>query len=101
MSQPQQGDQQVVVMGADGQPVGSVTMGADGSVEPSRQQSPRTSSSSRQGDADRLDGQAAAGGGATGAAGRRVPARLREVHRNSIAELSDGLAPELQEELSG
>jgi hypothetical protein len=26
-------------------------------------------------------------------------ARLREVHRNSIAELSDGLAPELQEEL--
>ena len=37
---PEQEQQQVVVVGADGQPVGTVSMGADGSVEPSRQQSP-------------------------------------------------------------
>ncbi len=92
--------QQVVVVGADGQPVGTVSMGTDGSVEPSRQQSPadlieqpakvmRIGSMIKQlleevrsaplDDASRT--------------------RLREVHRNSIAELSDGLAPELREEL--
>jgi hypothetical protein len=36
--QPEQ--QQVVVVGADGQPVGTVSVGSDGSVEPSKQQSP-------------------------------------------------------------
>ena len=100
MSEPQQGDQQVVVMGADGQPVGSVTMGADGSVEPARQQSP----------ADLIEQPAKVMRIGSMVKQlleevRQAPlddasrARLREVHRNSIAELSDGLAPELQEEL--
>jgi hypothetical protein len=96
--QPKQ--QQVVVMGADGQPVGTVSVGTDGSVEPSRQQSPanmieqpakvmRIGSMVKQlleevrsaplDDASRV--------------------RLREVHQNSINELCDGLAPELREEL--
>ncbi|TAL13019.1 MAG: DUF2587 domain-containing protein, partial [Frankiales bacterium] len=30
--QQEQGEQQVVVVGADGQPMGSVTMGRDGTV---------------------------------------------------------------------
>ena len=100
MNEPQQGDQQVVVMGADGQPVGSVTMGADGSVEPSRQQSP----------ADMIEQPAKVMRIGSMVKQlleevRQAPlddasrARLREVHRNSIAELSDGLAPELREEL--
>ena len=100
MSEPQQGDQQVVVMGADGQPVGSVTMGADGSVEPSRQQSP----------ADLIEQPAKVMRIGSMVKQlleevRQAPlddasrARLREVHRNSITELSDGLAPELREEL--
>jgi hypothetical protein len=96
--QPEQ--QQVVVVGADGQPLGSVSMGEDGSVEPSKQQSPadlieqpakvmRIGSMVKQlleevraaplDDASRL--------------------RLREVHAKSISELSEGLAPELREEL--
>ena len=40
MSEQQPEQQQVVVVGADGQPVGTVSMGVDGSVEPSKQQSP-------------------------------------------------------------
>ena len=96
--QPEQ--QQVVVVGADGQPVGTVSVGTDGSVEPSRQQSPadmieqpakvmRIGSMVKQlleevraaplDDASRL--------------------RLREVHAKSVTELSEGLAPELREEL--
>ena len=96
--QPEQ--QQVVVVGADGQPVGTVSVGADGSVEPSKQQSPadmieqpakvmRIGSMVKQlleevrsaplDEASRL--------------------RLREVHHRSVEELSDGLAPELREEL--
>ena len=96
--QPEQ--QQVVVVGADGQPVGTVSVGADGSVEPSRQQSPadmieqpakvmRIGSMVKQlleevrsaplDDASRM--------------------RLREVHHKSVEELSEGLAPELREEL--
>ena len=96
--QPEQ--QQVVVLGADGQPIGQVSVGADGSVDPSRQQSPadlisqpakvmRIGSMIKQlleevrsaplDDASRV--------------------RLREIHQNSIVELADGLAPELQEEL--
>ena len=96
--QPEQ--QQVVVVGADGEPVGTVSVGADGSVDQSRQQSPadmieqpakvmRIGSMVKQlleevrsaplDDASRL--------------------RLREVHQNSIAELAEGLAPELREEL--
>ena len=96
--QPEQ--QQVVVMGADGQPLGQVSIGTDGSVEPSRQQSPadlieqpakvmRIGSMVKQlleevrsaplDDASRL--------------------RLKEVHHRSVEELSEGLAPELREEL--
>ena len=96
--QPEQ--QQVVVVGADGQPIGQVSMGTDGSVDPARQPSPadlisqpakvmRIGSMVKQlleevrsaplDDASRV--------------------RLREVHQNSIAELADGLAPELREEL--
>ena len=96
--QPEQ--QQVVVVGADGQPVGTVSVGADGSVEPSKQQSPadmieqpakvmRIGSMVKQlleevraaplDDASRL--------------------RLRDVHHRSVEELSEGLAPELREEL--
>jgi hypothetical protein len=96
--QPEQ--QQVVVVGADGQPVGTVSVGTDGSVEPSKQQSPadmieqpakvmRIGSMVKQlleevrsaplDEASRL--------------------RLREVHHRSVEELSDGLAPELREEL--
>ena len=100
MSESKQGDQQVVVMGADGQPMGSVTMGADGSVEPARQQSP----------ADLIEQPAKVMRIGSMVKQlleevRQAPlddasrARLREVHRNSIAELSDGLAPELREEL--
>jgi hypothetical protein len=87
--QPEQ--QQVVVVGADGQPVGTVSVGADGSVEPSKQQSPadmieqpakvmRIGSMVKQlleevrsaplDEASRL--------------------RLREVHHRSVEELSDG-----------
>jgi hypothetical protein len=80
--------------------MGSVTMGADGSVEPSRQQSP----------ADLIEQPAKVMRIGSMVKQlleevRQAPlddasrARLREVHRNSIAELSDGLAPELQEEL--
>ena len=96
--QPEQ--QQVVVVGADGQPVGTVSVGTDGSVEPSKQQSPadmieqpakvmRIGSMVKQlleevrsaplDEASRL--------------------RLREVHHRSIEELGEGLAPELREEL--
>ncbi|MCW2614051.1 MAG: hypothetical protein JWN08_1045 [Frankiales bacterium] len=96
--QPEQ--QQVVVVGADGQPVGQVSIEVDGSVDPARQQSPadqisqpakvmRIGSMVKQlleevrtaplDDASRI--------------------RLREIHQSSIAELGEGLAPELQEEL--
>jgi hypothetical protein len=92
--------QQVVVMGADGQPVGSVMMGEDGSVEPSRQQSP----------ADMIEQPAKVMRIGSMVKQlleevRQAPldeasrSRLRDVHRRSITELEQGLAPELQEEL--
>ena len=92
--------QQVVVMGEDGQPVGTVTIGQDGSVEPSRQQSP----------ADLIEQPAKVMRIGSMVKQlleevRQAPlddasrTRLREVHQNSIAELADGLAPELREEL--
>ena len=98
MSQPEQ--QQVVVMGEDGQPLGTVSVGVDGSVEPARQQSPadlieqpakvmRIGSMVKQ----LLEEVRTA---PLDDASRK---RLREVHASSIAELSDGLAPELREEL--
>ena len=92
--------QQVVVMGADGQPVGTVSVGTDGSVEQSRQQSP----------ADLIEQPAKVMRIGSMVKQlleevRQAPlddasrTRLREVHQNSIAELADGLAPELREEL--
>jgi hypothetical protein len=96
--QPEQ--QQVVVVGADGQPVGTVSVGTDGSVEPSRQQSP----------ADMIEQPAKVM--RIGSMVKQLleevrsapldeasRVRLREVHSSSITELSDGLAPELREEL--
>jgi hypothetical protein len=92
--------QQVVVMGADGQPLGSVMMGQDGSVEPSKQQSP----------ADMIEQPAKVMRIGSMVKQlleevRQAPLddasrnRLREVHRRSIVELEEGLAPELHEEL--
>ena len=97
---PEPEQQQVVVVGADGQPVGTVSMGVDGSVEPSRQQSP----------ADMIEQPAKVMriGSMVKQLLEEVRAaplddasrvRLREVHANSIAELAEGLAPELREEL--
>ncbi len=96
----QAGDQQVVVTGADGQPVGTVTISEDGSVEPSRQQSP----------ADLIEQPAKVMRIGSMVKQlleevRQAPlddasrTRLREVHRQSIIELEEGLAPELHEEL--
>ena len=96
--QPEQ--QQVVVVGADGQPVGTVSMGADGTVEPARQQSPadlisqpakvmRIGSMVKQ----LLEEVRSA------PLDEASRVRLREVHQSSISELCDGLAPELREEL--
>ena len=96
--QPEQ--QQVVVVGADGQPVGTVSVGTDGSVEPSKQQSP----------ADMIEQPAKVMriGSMVKQLLEEVRAapldeasrvRLREVHHRSVEELSDGLAPELRDEL--
>ncbi len=98
MSEPEQ--QQVVVMGPDGQPVGTVSMGTDGSVEQSRQQSP----------ADMIEQPAKVMriGSMVKQLLEEVRAaplddaareRLREVHEGSVRELAEGLAPELREEL--
>jgi hypothetical protein len=98
--EPEQEQQQVVVMGADGQPLGSVMMGQDGSVEPSKQQSP----------ADMIEQPAKVMRIGSMVKQlleevRQAPLddasrnRLREVHRRSIVELEEGLAPELHEEL--
>ena len=92
--------QQVVLMGADGQPVGTVSMGTDGSVEPHRQQSP----------ADMIEQPAKVMRIGSMVKQlleevRQAPldeasrTRLREVHRKSIEELEEGLAPELHDEL--
>ncbi len=96
--QPEQ--QQVVITGADGQPVGTVMVGADGSVEPSRQQSP----------ADLIEQPAKVMriGSMVKQLLEEVRAspldeaartRLREIHQSSIKELEAGLAPELHDEL--
>ncbi len=103
MSEPEQQDveqRQVTVVGSDGEPLGSVTMGSDGSVEPSKQQSP----------ADMIEQPAKVMriGSMVKQLLEEVRAaplddasrgRLAEIYRSSIAELSDGLAPELREEL--
>lgn len=92
--------QQVVITGPDGKPVGTVMVGADGSVEPSRQQSPadlveqpakvmRIGSMVKQ----LLEEVRAA------PLDDAARTRLREIHSSSIKELEAGLAPELHEEL--
>ncbi len=92
--------QQVVITGVDGQPVGTVMVGEDGSVEPSRQQSP----------ADLIEQPAKVMriGSMVKQLLEEVRAaplddaartRLREIHSSSIKELEAGLAPELHEEL--
>jgi len=96
--QPEQ--QQVVVVGADGQPVGQVAMEGDGTIDPARQQSPADQISQpakvmRIGSMVKQLLEEVRSAPLDDAS--RV--RLREVHQNSIIELSDGLAPELREEL--
>ncbi len=91
--------QTVVVVGPDGQPVGTVEVDPDADAE------------TREGDPSRLVEQPAkvmrigsmikqlleeVRAAPLDEAGR---ARLREIHARSIAELEDGLAPELREEL--
>ena len=99
-SQDEDQGTQVVLTGSDGQPVGSVTISEDGSVEPSRQQSP----------ADMIEQPAKVMRIGSMVKQlleevRQAPldeasrARLREIHRQSISELEEGLAPELHEEL--
>ena len=52
-----------------------------------------------QGDAHRLDGQAAARGGAPAPLDEPSRERLAEIYERSVAELSEALSPDLQEEL--
>ena len=92
--------QQVVVVGPDGQPVGQVSVGADGSIDPARQQSPADQISQpakvmRIGSMVKQLLEEVRSAPLDDAS--RV--RLREVHQNSITELAEGLAPELREEL--
>ena len=98
MEQPEQ--HQVVVLGADGQPVGQVSVGTDGSVDPARQQSPADLISEpakvmRIGSMVKQLLEEVR----TAPLDEASRVRLREVHQNSIAELCSGLAPELCEEL--
>ncbi len=96
--EPQQ--QQVIIHGAEGEPIGTVLVGEDGSVEQSRQQSPadqiaqpakvmRIGSMVKQ----LLEEVRAA------PLDDAARTRLREIHQSSIKELEEGLAPELHEEL--
>ena len=90
----------VVVVGADGQPVGTVEVAGSGQGNPEEREDPsklieqpakvmRIGSMIKQ----LLEEVRAA---PLDEAGRQ---RLKEIHRRSIVELEDGLAPELQEEL--
>jgi hypothetical protein len=93
MSQPEQ-QQQVVVVGADGSPVGQIALAEGGERNPAEQvEQPakvmRIGSMVKQ----LLEEVRAA---PLDDAARE---RLAEIHTTSIAELSDGLAPELREEL--
>jgi hypothetical protein len=99
----QQEKRQVVVVGPDGQPVGAVTVNADGTVDTGGDQGER-------GPADLVEQPAKVMriGSMVKQLLEEVRAaplddaargRLRDVHGSSIKELADGLAPELQEEL--
>ena len=96
--QPEQ--QQVLITGADGQPVGTVMVGSDGSVEQSRQQSPadqiaQPAKVMRIGSMVKQLLEEVRSAPLDDAA----RTRLREIHQSSIKELEEGLAPELAEEL--
>ena len=93
----QGGDQQVMVVGADGRPVGMATL-------------PRSGDDDEQGVGNMVEQPAKVMRIGTMIKQlleevRAAPldeasrARLREIHQNSIKELEDGLAPELREEL--
>ena len=95
---------QVVVVGADGQPVGAVNLNADGSVDT------RGKDDGERGPAEMVEQPAKVMriGSMVKQLLEEVRAaplddaargRLREIHSSSVKELSDGLAPELQEEL--
>jgi len=96
--QPEQ--QQVVVVGADGQPVGTVSVGTDGSVEPSKQQSP----------ADMIEQPAKVMRIGSMIKQlleevRHAPLddasrnRLKEIYETSVQELAAGLSEDLRDEL--
>ena len=102
---PQEPQQQVVVVGPDGQPMGSVTLNQDGSVDTGGGGKDR-----ERGPADMVEQPAKVMRIGSMVKQlleevRNAPlddaarTRLREIHSTSIQELSEGLAPELREEL--
>jgi hypothetical protein len=103
MSQSPQEQQQVVVLGPDGQPMGAVNLNEDGTVDTGGNERER-------GPADMVEQPAKVM--RIGSMVKQLleevrsapldeaaRTRLREVHQTSIQELGDGLAPELREEL--
>jgi hypothetical protein len=99
MSQPENGaEQQVMVIGPDGQPVGMAQVpasgdGADGGIGGMVEQPAKVMRIGTMIKQLLEEVRAAPLDDAS-------RARLREIHENSIKELEDGLAPELREELS-
>jgi hypothetical protein len=102
MTSPQQQPQQVVVVGPDGKPMGAVDLDAEGrpAADPDGDRGPaemieqpakvmRIGSMVKQ----LLEEVRSA------PLDEAARERLRDVHANSVRELSDGLAPELREEL--
>ena len=105
MSQPPQEQQQVVVVGPDGQPMGSVTLNQDGSVDTGGGGKDR-----ERGPADMVEQPAKVM--RIGSMVKQLleevrsaplddaaRTRLREIHQTSVQELGEGLAPELRDEL--
>jgi hypothetical protein len=102
MTQPSPEQQQVVVVGADGRPIGAIDVDSDGNV-------------ARDPDGDRGPAEMIEQPAKVMRIGSMVKQlleevrsapldeaareRLRDVHASSIRELADGLAPELREEL--
>ncbi len=85
---------QILVVGQDGMALG-------GAGDEDSREIPVTEMVEQlsQGHADRQHDQAASRGGACGSLDEASRARLKEIHRSSVKELEDGLAPELVEEL--
>ena len=102
MSSPSPEQQQVVVVGADGRPVGAIDVDADGNVaaDPDGDRGPaemieQPAKVMRIGSMVKQLLEEVRSAPLDDAARDR----LRHVHASSIAELADGLAPELREEL--